>query len=52
MTRETLAWLAWLVQRQVIEVGAPDAREQCQRAFSALDEIGATLANLDAKKES
>ena len=48
MTRETLTWLAWLVQRQAIEVGAPDAREQCRRAFAALDEIGAILAKLDA----
>lgn len=39
MTRETLEWLAWLVQRQVIEVGAPDAREQAAHAFAALDEI-------------
>lgn len=47
MTRETLEWLAWLVQRQVVEVGAPDAREQAGHAFTALDEIGAALARLD-----
>ena len=44
MTRETLEWLAWLVQQQTIALGSPDARDQCARAFAALDEIGAALA--------
>ena len=47
MTRETLEWLAWLVQRQTVALGSPDARDQCARAFRALDEIGAALAAPD-----
>lgn len=46
MTRETLEWLAWLVQSQTIAIGALDAREQAAAAFRALDEIGATLAEM------
>ncbi len=44
MSRETLELLAWLVQQQRIDVGAPDAREVAGRLFKALDEIGAALA--------
>jgi len=47
MTRETLDWLAWLVGQQTIHIGSPDARDQAERAFRALDEIGAALARLD-----
>ena len=47
MTRETLEFLAWLVQSQQISLGAPDAREAAQRAFTALDEIKAALGALD-----
>ena len=47
MTRETLEWLAWLIGQQTIALGQPDAREQCSRAFMALDEIGAALAKED-----
>ena len=47
MTRGTLEWLAWLVQQQTIALGSPDARDQCARAFAALDEIGAALAKED-----
>ena len=47
MTRETLEWLAWLVQQQTVALGSPDARDQCTRAFRALDEIGTELARLD-----
>jgi len=48
MTRDTLEWLAWLVQRQTIEVGAPDARQQADHAFRALDELGQQLAQDDS----
>ena len=47
MTRETLEWLAWLIGQQTIALGQPDARDQCARAFMALDEIGAALAKED-----
>ena len=47
MTRETLEWLAWLIGQQTIALGSPDARDQCARAFAALDEIGAALAKED-----
>ena len=47
MTRETLEWLAWLVQQQAVQIGVPGAREQCERAFHALDEIAAELVRLD-----
>ena len=47
MTRETLEWLAWLIGQQTIALGSPDARDQCSRAFAALDEIGAALAKED-----
>ena len=47
MTRDTLEFLAWLVQRQTISLGAPDARDIAARAFTALDEIGAALEALD-----
>ena len=47
MTRETLEWLAWLIGQQTIALGQPDARDQCTRAFRALDEIGAALARED-----
>ena len=46
MTRETLEWLAWLIQQQTIAIGVPDARAQAAAAFRALDEIGATLAEM------
>ena len=50
MTRETLEWLAWLIGQQTIALGSPDARDQCSRAFAALDEIGAALAALDQEE--
>lgn len=43
MTRETLEFLAWLVSRQTVEIGAPDARTIASKAFHALDEISAAL---------
>jgi len=46
MTRETLEWLAWLVQQQTVQLGAPDAREQTARAFKALDELGRELERI------
>ena len=51
MSRDTLLWLAWLIQQQAVSLGQPDAREQCARAFAALDEIGAALAALDQEEE-
>ena len=49
--REALEWLAWLIGQQTIALGSPDARDQCSRAFAALDEIGAALAALDQEEE-
>lgn len=51
MSRDTLLWLAWLIQQQAVSLGQPDAREQCARAFAALDEIGAALTALDQEEE-
>jgi hypothetical protein len=48
MTRDTLEFLAWLVQQQTVQLGAPDARDITARAFTALDEIGTALATLDS----
>lgn len=47
MSRETLEWLAWLIQQQSIPLGDPNARATAAQAFRALDEIGAALAALD-----
>ena len=47
MSRETLEWMAWLIQQQTISIGAPDARAQAAAAFRALDEIGQELSRLD-----
>ncbi|MDA8440503.1 MAG: hypothetical protein M0Z51_16815 [Propionibacterium sp.] len=46
MTPQTIDFLTWLVSRQVIEVGSPDARTMAARAFTALDEL-AQLAATD-----
>lgn len=45
MSRETLEWLAWLIQQQTIHLGDPAARDITARAFTALDEIAAALAS-------
>ena len=47
MSRETLEWLAWLIQQQSIALGDPNARAVAEIAFRALDEIGAALAAID-----
>lgn len=47
MTRDTLEWVAWLIQQQSIPLGDPNARATAEIAFRALDEIGAALAALD-----
>ena len=47
MSRETLEWLAWLIQQQSVALGDPGARTTAAAAFRALDEIGAALAALD-----
>ena len=47
MSRETLEWLAWLIQQQSLPLGDPNARATATIAFRALDEIGQALAELD-----
>jgi hypothetical protein len=47
MSRDTLEWLAWLIQQQTVHLGDPNARAIAAQAFRALDEIGAALAALD-----
>lgn len=47
MSRETLQWLAWLIQQQSVQLGAVDARDQCAHAFRALDEIVAALGAME-----
>ena len=44
MTRETLEFLRWMLARQIVTVGDPDAEAVASRAFTALREIDAALA--------
>lgn len=44
LTKETLEFLAGLVQQVSLPIGSPNAREVTERCFIALDEIGAALA--------
>lgn len=43
MSRETLEFLRFILARQVITVGDPDAVQMAQRAFTAMAEIDAAL---------
>lgn len=47
MSRDTLEWLAWLIQQQMVRIGDLDARTQAAAAFRALDEVGQELARMD-----